>query len=170
MSNKVIITFKNPVEARGALDDLSRMDVSSDAITVGSEEPLEGMEHYGASGPTRIGLFAIAGGIAGATAALLLTIITSKQMNLVTGGMPIIAPWPFGIIVFELTALGAIVFTLGRMVFEAGLMSRVPRAILKPPGAGASVILALDCPTQARAAAAARACQARGGLVIDQED
>src|SRR5262249_3678176 len=80
-------------------------------------------------------------------------------------GMPIVAPWPFGIIVFELTALGAIAFTLGRMIFEAGLMSPVPRALQKAPGVEASVVLEIECPTEARATAAARACQARGGLV-----
>jgi hypothetical protein len=35
--------------------------------------------------------------------------------------MPIVSPWAFGIIVFELAALGAILVTLGRMIFEAGL-------------------------------------------------
>jgi hypothetical protein len=38
--------------------------------------------------------------------------------------MPIVSWWAFGIIVFELTALGAILMTLGRMVFEAGLARR----------------------------------------------
>ncbi|HMG37305.1 MAG TPA: quinol:electron acceptor oxidoreductase subunit ActD [Blastocatellia bacterium] len=166
MSNKVFVMFKKPGEARGALDDLGRMDFAKSAITVGSEEPLEGFEQCGASGkPTRIGLFATAGGLVGAAAALLLTVTTSRHMGLVTGGMPIVAPWPFGIIVFELTALGAIAFTLGRMIFEAGLMSPVPRALQKAPGVEASVVLEIECPTEARATAAARACQARGGLV-----
>jgi hypothetical protein len=35
--------------------------------------------------------------------------------------MSIVTPWAFGIIVFELTALGAILSTLGRMIIEARL-------------------------------------------------
>jgi hypothetical protein len=56
--------------------------------------------------------------------ALLLTVWTSRRVGLVTGGMPIVSPWAFGIIVFELMALGAILATLGRMIFEAGLVKR----------------------------------------------
>jgi apolipoprotein N-acyltransferase len=73
---------------------------------------------------TRIAGFAIAGGLLGATFAILLTVWTSRRVGLVTGGMPIVSPWAFGIIVFELAALGAILVTLGRMIFEAGLARR----------------------------------------------
>jgi hypothetical protein len=38
--------------------------------------------------------------------------------------MPIVTPWAFGIVVFELTALGAILATLGRMIYEARLARR----------------------------------------------
>jgi len=53
-----------------------------------------------------------------------LTVVTSRRVDLVTGGMPIVTPWAFGIIVFELTALGAILATLVRMIFEARLARR----------------------------------------------
>src|SRR6185369_11197539 len=71
---------------------------------------------------SRIAGFAIAGGVLGATLATLLTVVTSKQVGIVTGGMPVVSPWAFGIIVFELTMLGAILAALGRMVFESGLL------------------------------------------------
>jgi hypothetical protein len=64
------------------------------------------------------------GGLIGIAFAILLTVLTSRRVGLVTGGMPIVAPWAFGIIVFELAALGAILVTLGRMIFEAGLVRR----------------------------------------------
>jgi len=64
---------------------------------------------------------AVVGGFVGAGIGLLLTTWTSRRVNLVTGGMPIVSPWAFGVIVFELTALGAILSTLGRMIVEAGL-------------------------------------------------
>ena len=73
---------------------------------------------------TRIPMFGIIGGLLGAAFAILLTVWTSKRVGLVTGGMPIVSPWAFGIIVFELTALGAILMTLGRMIIEAKLARR----------------------------------------------
>ena len=73
---------------------------------------------------TRIAGFAIAGGLLGVAFAILLTVWTSRRVGLVTGGMPIVSPWAFGIIVFELAALGAILVTLARMIFEARLGRR----------------------------------------------
>jgi Ni/Fe-hydrogenase subunit HybB-like protein len=75
---------------------------------------------------SRIGMFAIIGGIIGASLGALLTVWSSRQVNLVTGGMPIVSPWAFGIIVFELMALGAIICAVGRMIIEARLARRNP--------------------------------------------
>lgn len=105
-----------------ALRELRGEGVPGSSITVMSSEPLH-LETDGAP-KSRIGGFAIAGGLVGAAFALLLTIWTSRQVGLVTGGMPIVSPWTIGIIVFELTALGAILATLGRMIYEAGLLRR----------------------------------------------
>ena len=110
---------KNGGDAIAALRELNRHGVPASAITVMSSEPLH-LETDGAP-KSRIGGFAIAGALIGAGFGLLLTIWTSRQVGLVTGGMPIVTPWAFGIIVFELTALGAILGTLGRMIHEAGL-------------------------------------------------
>ena len=101
-----------------ALHELERDGVPKSAITVMSSEPL----HMECEGPkTRIPLFGIIGGLLGAVFAILLTVWTSRRVGLITGGMAIVSPWAFGIIVFELAALGAILMTLGRMVFEARL-------------------------------------------------
>jgi hypothetical protein len=78
---------------------------------------------------SRIGLFAIAGGIIGGSLGALLTVWSSREVNLVTGGMPIVTPWAFGIIVFELAALGAIIFAVIRMIIEARLARRKPAEI-----------------------------------------
>ena len=104
-----------------ALHQLERDGVPKSAITITSSEPL----HMECEGPkTRIPLFGIIGGLLGAAFAILLTVWTSKRVGLITGGMPIVSPWAFGIIVFELAALGAILMTLGRMVIEARLARR----------------------------------------------
>ncbi len=122
MADSQIRVFNNRHEVVAALHELEREGVPSSSITVMSSEPL----HLEALHPpkTRIAGFAIAGGLLGAAFAILLTVLTSRRVGLVTGGMPIVSPWAFGIIVFELTALGAILATLARMIFEAGLLRR----------------------------------------------
>lgn len=122
MADTQIRVFDTRREAVAALHELEREGVPSSSITVMSSEPL----HLEALHPpkTRIAGFAIAGGLLGAAFAILLTVLTSRRVGLGTGGMPIVSPWAFGIIVFELAALGAILMTLGRMIFEAGLLRR----------------------------------------------
>lgn len=122
MADIELTVFDTPREAIAALRELKRKGVPASSITVMSSEPLH-LETDGAP-KSRIGGFAIAGGLFGAGFGLLLTIWTSRQVGLVTGGMPIVSPWAFGIIVFELTALGAILATLVRMIHEAGLARR----------------------------------------------
>ena len=106
-------------EAIAALRELEHAGVPKSSITILSSEPLH-LEPAGAA-KTRIPIFGILGGLLGAGFAILLTVWTSRRVGLVTGGMPIVSPWAFGIIVFELAALGAILMTLGRMVIESGL-------------------------------------------------
>ena len=122
MAETRIEVFDTRAEAVAVLRELEREGVPRSSITVMSSEPLH-LETNDAA-KTRIAGFAIAGGLLGAAFAILLTVWTSRRVGLVTGGMPIVSPWAFGIIVFELAALGAILVTLGRMIFEAGLVRR----------------------------------------------
>jgi hypothetical protein len=125
MAETVFRVFNTPEEAVAAANKLRHQGVPGDAITIMSSEPIhiEASESEKES-KSRIGLFAIAGGVMGAAGAILLTVSTSRSVDLVTGGMAIVSPWPFGIIAFELTALGAILATLGRMIYEARLLRR----------------------------------------------
>src|SRR5262249_9512189 len=96
----------SPREARQAETCLTDEGFARDAITIMSAEPLpEFISEFGSKSPGRAGMLSIAGGIAGAAAAIALTVWTSGRMGLITGGMPIITPWAFGIIVYELIAL-----------------------------------------------------------------
>jgi ActD protein len=109
-------------EAVELIEALTGAGVSRDAINVMSSEPLH--LESGDDARTRISGWSIAGGLVGTATALLLTIWTSRRVGLITGGMPVISPWAFGVIVFELTALGGILATLGRMIYEADLWRR----------------------------------------------
>ncbi len=138
---KIRAIFNSHDEALAALTELERAGVPHSQITLLSSEPV----HVEAGEQkTRIGLFAIAGGLIGAGLAITLTVWTSRSVGLVTGGMPIASPWPFGIIVFELTALGAILGTLGRMIYEARLLRRNSFADYDEAIADGRVVLAID--------------------------
>ena len=126
-----LLVFDTREEAVTTLRELESDGVDASAITVMSSEPLH-IDWIGSAGgsarvssaKSRIAGFSIAGAAIGAALAILLTVMTSKRVGIITGGMPVVSPWAFGIIVFELTMLGAILAALGRMVFESGLMIR----------------------------------------------
>jgi hypothetical protein len=143
MADKVFAIFDTAAEAAGAAERLERQGVSRKAITMMSSEPVH--SEIDRQSESHIGIFAIAGAMLGAASALLLTVLVSQHMNLNTGGMPVVAPWPFGIIVFEMTALGAILATLARMVYEARMIApRPPEDCLEAIARG-RVALAVDC-------------------------
>src|SRR5437879_1730203 len=123
MNERILAVFDSASQAQAAARDLQRGGVPRSAITIMSSEPLH-LTDSDEQPKSRIGLFAIAGGAIGAIFGMLLTVWTSRRVDLVTGGMPIVTPWAFGIIVFELTALGVILATLLRMIFEARLARR----------------------------------------------
>ena len=142
MAERQIRIFDTRREAVEALHELQRQGVPDSAITVMSSEPL----HLETLHPpkTRIPGFAIAGGLLGAAFAIVLTVWTSRRVGLVTGGMPIVSWWAFGIIVFELAALGAILVTLGRMIFEARLAKLVARTDYDIAVADGRVVIAIN--------------------------
>src|SRR6185503_15412299 len=124
MPERIVAVLDTIDEATAAIARLQREGISRESITTMSAEPLHVEASEENHPPTRIPLFAICGGVLGAGFAIALTVVTSRRVDLVTGGMPIVTPWAFGIIVFELTALGAILATLVRMIFEARLARR----------------------------------------------
>ncbi|MFP5260701.1 MAG: quinol:electron acceptor oxidoreductase subunit ActD [Blastocatellia bacterium] len=162
MAENIMAAFDTSGDALYAARSLRREGFAGDAITIMSDEPVQADEDLIEDGRSRIGICAIAGGLAGATAALLLTVITSKEVNLVTGGMPIIVPWALGIIVFEMTALGAIIATLFRMIYEAKLARPGALSRYDPSVADGKIIIAVECESNSSAEVAARVLAARG--------
>jgi membrane protein implicated in regulation of membrane protease activity len=153
MSAKIIAILDTPEEATAALSALRREGLPQRAITMMSSEPVHrGLDDDQTT--SYIGAFAIAGGLIGAACAILLTVITSRRVGLVTGGMPVVTPWAFGIIVFELTALGAILATLARMIIEARLARRRALTDYDEAVANGKVVVAVDCSDDARTEAA----------------
>jgi len=124
MPERIVAVLDTIDEATAAIARLRLEGISRESITTMSSEPLHAEAGEENHPPSRIPIFAICGGVLGAGFAIALTVMTSRRVDLVTGGMPIVTPWAFGIIVFELTALGAILATLVRMIFEARLARR----------------------------------------------
>jgi hypothetical protein len=108
--------YPNPESAQFAVDTLhaasSELKFDLKQIVIVSGEPHEGydfMDSHLTSLPYR---WAVLGGAIGALSGYLLTTLTQKAYPLVTGGMPITPGWTNGIIIYELTMLGAILMTL----------------------------------------------------------
>ncbi|HKP87061.1 MAG TPA: quinol:electron acceptor oxidoreductase subunit ActD [Blastocatellia bacterium] len=165
MAENIMAAFNTGGEALSAARELRRDGFAREAITIMSDEPIEMPEDLIESGKSRIGICAIAGGVIGAVAALALTVITSREVGLVTGGMPIVAPWAFGIIVFEMTALGAILATLGCMIYEAKLVRRGALKQYDAAVADGKVLVAVECESDSSAEAAAKIFAGRGAQV-----
>jgi len=122
MSKHLHFSFEGPDGARRAVSALEREGIARSRITVMSGEPfLEVDDPLAAKHPSRIGWFALLGGVVGGLAGFALVYLTSRSYPLVTSAMPIVPPMTTGILTYETTAIGAILFTLIRMHWETGL-------------------------------------------------
>jgi hypothetical protein len=96
---------------------------SENHIVVVSGEPYEGYDFSDRYAKSYMFPLAAVGGLIGGTCGYLLTTLTQKAYPLATGGMPITPAWTNGIIVYELTMLGAILTTLVYLFLAAPLPS-----------------------------------------------
>jgi Protein of unknown function (DUF3341) len=116
--------FSSVDSARRALATLraesSRFSIST-RITVISSEPLEADGMGWQEQRTLMPWLAVCGGIVGGTAGYMLAAFTQRTYPLVTGGMPIVSLWPSGIVMYELTMLGAILTTIVTFLVTAQL-------------------------------------------------
>jgi len=122
MAEQILASFESTQQARRAIRTLVSAGFRHEEVTTHSTEPaLEPEFLPPEKEKSYLGAFALAGGILGALAGYLLPSLTARAMNLPTGGQPVVSLWPFGIIMFELTALGAIGGTFIALLGGAGL-------------------------------------------------
>jgi ActD protein len=100
----------------------SRLHVNPDQIIVISSEPIDETLAGLPKERTPMPWLAALGGLLGSTAGYTLAAFTQRTYPLPTGGMPIVSLWPTGIVMYELTMLGAILTTL----FTFLIASRLP--------------------------------------------
>ena len=148
--NKPIVALiDSDTDARLALKELERHGVERRRVTVVSSEPIHDLGESDGESKSLIGLFSIAGGVVGCTIGLLLTTWTSRRVGLITGGMPVVSPWAFGVIVFELTALGAILGSLFRLIVEAGFLRR-GSSVRSDGIADGRIAISIECDDESR--------------------
>ncbi len=119
--------FSSSAAARLALAALRtgspELGIKQESIIVISSVPLEGEGLGWNEQRSRMPWLAVLGGLAGGTTGYALAAFTQRAYPLPTGGMPIVAPWPTGIVMYELTMLGAILTTIVTFLITA----RLPR-------------------------------------------
>jgi hypothetical protein len=117
--------FPDPASAQRVVDALHRassdLDFDANRIVVQSGEPYEGYQFSNEHAKTWIWHLATLGAFIGGLTGYALTTLTQKSYPVPTGGMSITPIWTNGIIVYELTMLGAIVTTLVTLFITAGL-------------------------------------------------
>lgn len=128
---KAIYTLcTNPDAAQRIVDELRLASIDlgfkSDQIVVASGEPYEGYEFSDRYAKSNMFPLAALGALVGGICGYLLTTLTQKAYPLPTGGMPITPAWTNGIIIYELTMLGAILTSLLFLLLGAHLPSFGP--------------------------------------------
>ena len=123
--NAIYGLFPDTHSARRALAALrgacSRLHLNPKAIVVISSEPLEEEGFGWEEERSPMAWLAPLGAFVGAGVGYALSAFTQRTYPLPTGGMPIVAMWPTGIIMYELMMLGAILTTIVAFMIASGL-------------------------------------------------
>lgn len=104
--------FPGPHSAERAMNALRAAGIAREKIVVMSEEPFEEFSFAQSDSKTVMPWLAVAGGIVGGILGFTLAWYTQTAYPLVTGGMPIVAPWPTGIVTYEVTMMAAVLTTV----------------------------------------------------------
>ncbi|MBZ5695552.1 MAG: DUF3341 domain-containing protein [Acidobacteriia bacterium] len=149
--NSIYGLFPGPHAAERGMNALRAAGVAPNKIVVMSPEPFEEYGFAQADRPKWMGWLAPLGGIVGGVTGFSLAWYTQTAYPLVTGGMPIVAPWPTGIITYELTMLGAILTTILTLLVGSRLPNWKPKLYDPEVSHGKILIGVLDPSVAARA-------------------
>jgi membrane protein YqaA with SNARE-associated domain len=143
--------FPNPASADRALNALQAAGISRGKIVVMASEPFDEYSFSQADRATVMPWLATLGGVIGGTCGYLLAAYTQEAYPLVTGGMPIVAPWPTGIVTYELTMFGAVMATVITLLITTGLPNWKPKLYDPEVSNGKILIGVVDPSDDARA-------------------
>ncbi len=123
--NAIYGLFPDTDSARRAMTFLRaespRLGIHSNSILLMSAEPLQEEAFGWKEQHSPMPWLAVLGALLGGTGGYALASFTQRTYPLPTGGMPIVAMWPTGIIMYELTMLGAILTTIVTFLIAARL-------------------------------------------------
>jgi hypothetical protein len=106
MREELVALFADPDSAARALKALQAERVTTARVV--SSAPFPAVHETGRPGPWRtLGWIALVGGLTGLSCAMALEVATSRSMDLIVGGKPIVSWTAFGVVMFELTMLFA---------------------------------------------------------------
>lgn len=122
-SDTIYGLFPSPAAADRGLNALRNAGVARERIVVMADQPFEEYEFSHVPHSTAMYKIAALGGIVGGSLGFLLAwyMQTAYPFPLITGGMPLVAPWPTGIVTYELTMLSAIVTTIITLLIMCNL-------------------------------------------------
>lgn len=104
--------FPGPHSAERGMNALRDAGVVQEKIVVMASEPFEEYSFAQGERATAMGWLAVCGGVVGGFVGFTLAWYAQTAYPLVTGGMPIVAAWPTGIVTYELTMMGAVLMTV----------------------------------------------------------
>jgi hypothetical protein len=124
--NSIYGLFPGPDEAERGMNALRSAGIAPKNILVMSAQPFDEYSFTQADQKTVMPWLATLGGLVGGTCGFLLARYTQVAYPIITGGMPLVSPWPTAIVTYELTMFGAVMTTVVTLLITARLVRRRP--------------------------------------------
>lgn len=113
--------FPDPEAAERGMNALRAAGIAPQKIIVMSAQPFDEYAFTQADHKTVMPWLATLGGLVGGTCGFLLARYTQVAYPIITGGMPLVSPWPTAIVTYELTMFGAVITTVVTLLITARL-------------------------------------------------
>ncbi len=122
---EVVGVFSSDVECAHAIEQLHRTPIRGfhTFAPFPSEHMAEATDEVRGWGRSPVRKFVLAGGITGAITALVMTVGTSWEWNINTGGRPIASITPYIVIIFEMMILFGVLGAVTSFFVKSGLPS-----------------------------------------------
>jgi hypothetical protein len=155
--------------AQQAVDSLRREGLADREITILSAQPMEEYEFGDIDRQSWMWWIACGGALAGMAIATALAYVASYTWPMNVGGLPTFAWWPFLIIIFELTMLGAIIATVITLVVTAEF-GRGGGRLYDPAVTDGKILVGVENPPAARVEDLRRILAAPAGAELRTRD